>query len=93
MWFLFQPVAQGALPTLFAATSPDARGGGYYGPDKLGETRGHPSEAHIPRQAMETHVAHRLWEISEKLTGISFSAQVPPPELAGPDETMIRREG
>ncbi|TBC86830.1 SDR family NAD(P)-dependent oxidoreductase [Rhizobium leguminosarum] len=93
MWFLFQPVAQGALPTLFAATSPKARGGGYYGPDRLGETRGHPTEAQIPRQAMEKHVAHRLWEISEALTGTSFNAQVPPPELSGLDATTIRREG
>ncbi|NKJ08686.1 NAD(P)-dependent dehydrogenase (short-subunit alcohol dehydrogenase family) [Rhizobium sp. SG741] len=92
LWFLFQPVAQGALPTLFAATSPKARGGGYYGPDKLGETRGHPSEAQIPRQAMEKHVAHKLWEISEKLTGVSFDAQVPP-ELSGLNATIIRREG
>ncbi|MBB3290472.1 MULTISPECIES: oxidoreductase [Rhizobium] len=93
LWFLFQPVAQGALPTLFAATSSDARGGGYYGPDRLSETRGHPTEAQIPRQAMEKHVAHRLWEISEKLTGISFSAQVPLPERSSLDETTIRREG
>lgn len=93
LWFLFQPVAQGALPTLFAATSPSARGGGYYGPDRLGETRGHPTEAQIPLQAMEKHVAHRLWEISETLTGISFSAQAPLPEQSGLDETTIRREG
>ncbi|SFB63943.1 NAD(P)-dependent dehydrogenase, short-chain alcohol dehydrogenase family [Rhizobium sp. NFR07] len=91
MWFLFQPVAQGALPTLFAATSPDARGGGYYGPDKLIETRGYPTEAQIPRQAMEKHVARRLWEISEKLTGISFHAQVPLPDISGLGATAIRR--
>lgn len=92
LWFLFQPVAQGALPTLFAATSPIARPGGYYGPDRLGETRGHPTEAQIPRQAMEKHVAHRLWEISERLTGISFNAQVPQ-ELSALGATSVRREG
>jgi NAD(P)-dependent dehydrogenase (short-subunit alcohol dehydrogenase family) len=92
LWFLFQPVAQGALPTLFAATSPNARPGGYYGPDRLGETRGYPTEAQIPRQAMEKHVAHRLWEISEKLTGISFNAQVPQ-ELSALGATLVRREG
>lgn len=91
LWFLFQPVAQGALPTLFAVTSPNARGGGYYGPDRLAETRGHPTEAQIPRQAMEKHVAHRLWELSEKLTGISFNAQVPHPELFGQGEATIKR--
>lgn len=93
MWFLFQPAAQGALPTLFSATSPDARGGGYYGPDKLGETRGYPIEAQIPRQAMEKHVAYQLWEISEKLTGISFDMQLLKPGLSSLDATSARREG
>jgi NAD(P)-dependent dehydrogenase (short-subunit alcohol dehydrogenase family) len=78
LWFLFQPAAQVALPILFAATSPNARGGGYYGPDKLGETRGYPTEARIPRPALEEHVAHRLWQVSEKLTGFSFEAQILP---------------
>ncbi|MDR6903504.1 oxidoreductase [Rhizobium miluonense] len=93
LWFLFQPVAQGALPTLFAATSPEARGGGYYGPDRLSETRGHPTEAQIPRQALEKHVARKLWEVSEKLTGISFNAQIPTLGLSGPGATTIAREG
>ncbi|QCL97826.1 oxidoreductase [Agrobacterium tumefaciens] len=93
MWFLFQPVAQGALPTLFAATSPSARGGGYYGPDRLGETRGHPTEAQVPKQAMEKHVMHKLWEISEKLTGVSFAAQTPALELSSPGAATIARKG
>jgi len=93
LWFLFQPVAQGALPTLFAATSPNARGGGYYGPDRLGETRGHPTEAQIPRQALEKHVAHRLWQISEKLTGISFNTQAPTLDISSSGATTIAREG
>jgi len=93
LWFLFQPVAQGALPTLFAATSPEARGGAYYGPDRLGETRGHPAEAHIPPQAVEKGTARRLWEVSEKLTGVSFSAQVPPANFSGLGATPIRRGG
>lgn len=93
LWFLFQPVAQGALPTLFAATSPKAKGGGYYGPDRLGETRGHPTEAQIPRQALEKHVAHRLWEISEKLTGISFNAQALTLDISSSRATTIAREG
>lgn len=73
LWFLFQPVAQGALPTLFAATSPDARGGSYYGPDRLSESRGHPTVARIPSQALDTDAAARLWNESERLTGVSFS--------------------
>lgn len=72
--FLFQPAAQGALPTLFAATSPEARGGGYYGPDKLSETRGFPTSAKIPPRAIDEVVAARLWEISEDLTGARFAS-------------------
>lgn len=75
LWFLFQPAAQGALPTLYAVTSPDARKGGYYGPNKLGETRGYPIDAKPPKQSLETHVASRLWDISESLTGINFGDQ------------------
>jgi NAD(P)-dependent dehydrogenase (short-subunit alcohol dehydrogenase family) len=71
LWFLFQPAAQGALPTLFAATSTKAQAGAYYGPDKLGETRGYPTIARIPPQALETSTAARLWSESERLTGLS----------------------
>ncbi|QJU59289.1 SDR family oxidoreductase [Sphingomonas sp. AP4-R1] len=72
LWFLFQPVAQGALPTLFAATSPEAVPGGYYGPRNLGETRGPPAVARIPPQALDVAVATRLWNVSENLTGVRF---------------------
>jgi NAD(P)-dependent dehydrogenase (short-subunit alcohol dehydrogenase family) len=72
LWFLFQPVGQGALPTLFAATSPQAQGGAYYGPDKLSETRGHPAVANVPQQALDTGSAERLWIESERLTGVLF---------------------
>jgi NAD(P)-dependent dehydrogenase (short-subunit alcohol dehydrogenase family) len=70
---LFQPVAQGALPTLYAATSPDAHGGGYYGPDRMGETRGYPRPAKIPPLAQDHAAAMRLWDASETLTGVRFA--------------------
>lgn len=93
LWFLFQPAAQGALPTLFAATSANARGGRFYGPDRLGETRGYPREAYIPPQAMELHVSKKLWDISEQLAGISFEAQ--PAMVADPnsDARALRQGG
>jgi NAD(P)-dependent dehydrogenase (short-subunit alcohol dehydrogenase family) len=71
-WFLFQPAAQGALPTLFAATSPEARGGGYYGPGRLGETRGFPAEATPPEAALDAGAASRLFDVSERLAGVRF---------------------
>lgn len=70
--FLFQPVWQGALPTLFAATAPEAKAGGYYGPDRLGETRGYPAEAHIPAPAREPETLRLLWTESGRLTNTSF---------------------
>jgi hypothetical protein len=60
------------LPTLFAATSPLAEGGGYYGPNWLSETRGYPVAARILPQAMDRGVASRLWVVSEELTGVMF---------------------
>ncbi|UZH10978.1 oxidoreductase [Halomonas sp. BDJS001] len=75
LWFLFQPAAQGALPTLFSATSPHAQGGAYYGPNRLGETRGYPSAAKLPPQSLDIEVASRLWEASERLTGVLFSLE------------------
>lgn len=74
LWFLFQPAPQGALPALFAATSPEAKGGGYYGPAGFAETRGFPTEAAIPEQALDISSASRLWEVSERLTGMTISA-------------------
>ncbi|MDR6954634.1 NAD(P)-dependent dehydrogenase (short-subunit alcohol dehydrogenase family) [Ancylobacter sp. 3268] len=69
---LFQPAAQGALPTLFAATDPTARDGAHYGPDRLRGTRGYPTEEAPPKQALDAAVAGRLWEISETLAGVRF---------------------
>lgn len=72
LWFLFQPAAQGALPSLYAATSPQAKPGGYYGPNRLMETRGYPTVANIPQQALDRAAAERLWKVSEDLSGITF---------------------
>ena len=73
--FMFQSVAQGALPTLFAATSPQAQPGGYYGPNGLFETRGEVAPARPPREALDLAVAQKLWDVSERLTGLRFPAR------------------
>lgn len=70
--FLFQPSAQGALPTLYAATSREAEGGMYYGPNKLMETRGFPTVAKIPAQAEDVPASRRLWAISQELAKVEF---------------------
>lgn len=68
--------AAGALPTLFAATSPDARAAGYYGPNGFFELKGPPAPAKIMPQARDVAVAARLWEVSAALTGTSFEQAV-----------------
>ncbi len=70
--FFGHSAAEGARPLLFAATSPQAIAGGYYGPGGFGELRGSPARALIMPQARNTAVAARLWEVSADLTGTSF---------------------
>jgi NAD(P)-dependent dehydrogenase (short-subunit alcohol dehydrogenase family) len=62
----------GALPTLFAATSPQAEPGGYYGPNWFYELKGPPVPAKIMPRAKDPAVAARLWDVSAALTGVSF---------------------
>lgn len=69
---IWQEVPQGCLPTLYAATSPDAVAGGYYGPDGPFEARGLPAPAKIPSRARDEQAAARLWRVSEELTKVRF---------------------
>jgi NAD(P)-dependent dehydrogenase (short-subunit alcohol dehydrogenase family) len=69
---LSQSAAEGALPTLFAATSPDAKGAGYYGPNGFYELKGPPVPAKIMPQAKDAAATARLWDVSAALTGVSF---------------------
>jgi NAD(P)-dependent dehydrogenase (short-subunit alcohol dehydrogenase family) len=69
---MFQDAAAGALPTLFAAAAPEAKGGAYYGPDGAGERTGAPKEAIISEAAADGLAASRLFDVSETLTGIAF---------------------
>lgn len=63
----------GALPTLYAATSPDATSGGYYGPQGFQEMRGETvGPAKIAPQALDTAVATRLWNRCEELVGVHY---------------------
>lgn len=69
---LSQSVQMGALPILYAATSPHAVGGGYYGPSGLGSLTGRPGPDAIAPQARDETVAAQLWRLSEHLTGVAF---------------------
>jgi NAD(P)-dependent dehydrogenase (short-subunit alcohol dehydrogenase family) len=66
-----QGVAGGTLPQLYAATAADVRGGEYFGPTGLGETRGAPGRATMSPAARNEHTARQLWERTAQLTGVS----------------------
>ena len=59
----------GALPTLYAATQ-DLPGGSYVGPG--GRSGERPREEEPVAAGRDPEVARRLWDLSEKLTGVTF---------------------
>ncbi|MET0993551.1 MAG: SDR family NAD(P)-dependent oxidoreductase [Mycobacterium sp.] len=73
MWKIAtQPADKGALPTLRAATDPGAQGGQYYGPDGIGEVKGHPKVVESSAQSHDEDIQRRLWSVSEELTGVTY---------------------
>jgi NAD(P)-dependent dehydrogenase (short-subunit alcohol dehydrogenase family) len=76
-WKFMNPILameppQGALPTLRAATDPEAAGGEYFGPDGLLQIRGYPKQIKMAKKALDDDVAERLWDVSEELTGVHY---------------------
>jgi NAD(P)-dependent dehydrogenase (short-subunit alcohol dehydrogenase family) len=63
----------GALPTLYAATTPELPGGSYVGPDGPLEMRGGPRLVGSTGASHDTERARRLWEVSENLTGVHYA--------------------
>lgn len=69
---LFGSGPDGAVPTIFAATSPDAKGGGYYGPQGFKEMRGGDvGPAFVSDAAQDVAAQKRLWDVCAELTGVS----------------------
>ena len=70
---LAQSDSMGALPQLYAATMPDVISGEYFGPDGLFERAGHPTRVGMTAAARNDADASRLWDVSEQLTGVTYS--------------------
>ena len=70
--FLVQQPGTGALPALYAATSPDAQGGAFYGPDGFAHLTGGPTEQKLYRTAEDRDSASRIWTEAERLAQVSF---------------------
>jgi NAD(P)-dependent dehydrogenase (short-subunit alcohol dehydrogenase family) len=75
MWIANRVIAQsadqGSWPTLYAATQ-DIPGGSYVGPDALGQNRGNPTLVSPNDAARDMETAGKLWELSERLTGVTY---------------------
>jgi NAD(P)-dependent dehydrogenase (short-subunit alcohol dehydrogenase family) len=70
--FFAQKPEMGALPTLRAATDPDAQSGDYFGPSGWQEVRGYPKKVASNKRSNDKEIAEKLWRASEKLTGIKY---------------------
>jgi NAD(P)-dependent dehydrogenase (short-subunit alcohol dehydrogenase family) len=64
--------AMGAVPMLRAATDLAASGGEYYGPTGFGEFTGPAKRVQSTARSHDEAVAKRLWEESERLTGVTY---------------------
>ena len=70
--FFSQTVKDGVLPTLRAATDPDAISGEFYGPSRFREMHGSPIKVRSNDLSHNKEAAKKLWAASEKLTKITY---------------------
>ncbi|MEV7798721.1 SDR family oxidoreductase [Microbacterium foliorum] len=63
------------LPALYAATSADAVGGGFYGPSGIGHLGGPPAPQKLYSRLRDDASARRIWDVSEKLTRVAFETR------------------
>jgi len=78
---LFRPVsslfmnsaAQGAWPTLAAATAGEVESGQYFGPSRKGEWVGPAREVQPRKIARAIEPAKKLWNLSEEMTGVRYT--------------------
>ena len=79
-FWVVQNARMGALPALRAATDPSAQGGEYYGPRRYGLRRrfytGYPAAVESSAASHDEAVQARLWQLSERLTGVTYPADL-----------------
>jgi NAD(P)-dependent dehydrogenase (short-subunit alcohol dehydrogenase family) len=80
-----QTPKKGALPTLRAATDPEATQYPYWGPRGIMEAIGYPKKASIKKKAKDQNLANQFWKESENLTKTNF------PEASGSSKIGAER--
>lgn len=61
-----------ARPIIVAALKEGLSGGEYFGPDGLKELKGKPTKVNSSSLSKNKEISEKLWEISEKLTNITY---------------------
>ena len=67
------PPESAGLPALYAATSPEARGGLFYGPGGPGNLGGAPAEQKLYAPLRSAEEAERVWTVSEELARVGLT--------------------
>ncbi|MFC6883279.1 MULTISPECIES: oxidoreductase [Actinomadura] len=67
-----KPTEQGAWPSLYAACADGVEPGESYAPQGRVQIRGPVGKVKTPASAEDPELGRRLWEVSEKLTGVSY---------------------
>lgn len=70
---MVQSAEKGAYPEIMCATEPNLDEKGFYGPTGRANFVGPVGDCGIKPHALDKKVAERLWEVSEKATGVSWS--------------------
>jgi NAD(P)-dependent dehydrogenase (short-subunit alcohol dehydrogenase family) len=70
---LAQSAEKGTLPEVRASIAADVKGGEYYGPKGFNEMGGYPVLVESTADSHNQLAAKKLWEISEKLTGVKYN--------------------
>ena len=63
-----QGVEQGSEPLLYAAASPEAVSGAYYGPSRFFGLVGPTTIVRVPKSVRKANLGERLWKLAEQLT-------------------------
>jgi hypothetical protein len=66
------------LAAVRAAVDPEVRGGEYYGPPGRAELTGYPARVDSSALSHDTAAQRRLWQESERLTGIAYPVREAP---------------
>jgi NAD(P)-dependent dehydrogenase (short-subunit alcohol dehydrogenase family) len=67
-----QDISMGVLCQLYGCSAVEAKGGVFYGPQWF-NMRGYPAKKQANKAAYDAAALKRFWEVSEKLTGVTYS--------------------